>query len=361
MDAPMATDADGAQLVGFDVLGEPGIDDAEATPLTAALVIVERDDTILLVHDRWKQAWELPGGGREPGETPRQTAIRELAEESGVRADDLVFAGVARYILPPDRRRERLAIYRTTIDLDPVPSCQPNDEIAAVRWWRPAEQIDQLSTLDAALVRHILQMSEWETTIATYQQLAQRYATRTVPTSPENRAPLLDRIADLLPHGRMLELGSGPGWDADYLEAQGLTVRRSDATPAFVEMMRAGGAAAELVDVRTDDLGGPWDGVLANAVLLHLTRDEFATAVGRIRGAVRPGGLFVFTLKEGDGEAWSAAKLDLPRWFVYWREPELRTVLGRQGWQIESLEQRPGRHEDWIQVIARPSVAHQGP
>ena len=32
------------------------------------------------------------------------------------------------------------------------------------------------------------------------------------------------------------------------------------------------------------------------------------------------------TLKEGDGEAWSAAKLGQPRWFVYWREPRKRNA-----------------------------------
>ncbi|SDS44399.1 NUDIX domain-containing protein [Microlunatus soli] len=353
MDEPIAVTADGERLTGFEVVAEPRLEDSDGFPLTASLVIVERDDAVLLVHDRWKDRWELPGGGREPGETVRQTAVRELVEETGVRSDALVLAGVARYVLQPDERRERLAVYRTTIADDPVPGFAPNEEIAAVRWWRPGDQLDRLDTLDAALVRHILARAEGDVTIATYQQLADRYAERTTPTSPETRAPFLDRLISLLPQGKLLELGSGPGWDADYLQDQGLQVQRSDATPAFVEMMRSAGAAAELIDVRTDDLGGPWDAVLANAVLLHLSRDEFATATGRIRDAVRPGGLFAFTLKEGDGESWSAAKLDLPRWFVYWREPELRSVLQRQGWQIESLEHRAGRREDWIQVIAR--------
>jgi protein-L-isoaspartate O-methyltransferase len=35
--------------------------------------------------------------------------------------------------------------------------------------------------------------------------------------------------------GHILELGSGPGWDAAYLERRGVQVTRSDATRAFVE------------------------------------------------------------------------------------------------------------------------------
>lgn len=352
MDAPMATADDGGQLIGFDVVAEPDLD-ADEIALTASLVIAERDGAVLLVYDRWKQVWELPGGGRESVETPRQTAIRELAEETGVRDVELILLGASQYVLPPDHRRERLAIYRAALDEDPVPDFTPDTEIGAIRWWDRAEQLDDLSTLDAALVRHILGRTEGDATIATYQRLADRYAERTVPTSPENRAPLLERIVELLPRGTLLELGSGPGWDAEYLEQRGLTVQRSDATPAFVDMMRSNGVDARRIDVRCDDLGGPWDAVLANAVLLHLTREEFAAAVGRVHDAVRPGGLFVLTLKEDDGESWSAAKLDLPRWFTYWREGPLRQALTAAGWQILGLEHRPGRRDDWIQVIAR--------
>ncbi|MEV0247053.1 NUDIX hydrolase [Nocardia sp. NPDC050712] len=31
--------------------------------------------------------WELPGGGIEPGEAPEQAAIREVAEETGLRIE----------------------------------------------------------------------------------------------------------------------------------------------------------------------------------------------------------------------------------------------------------------------------------
>ena len=39
----------------------------------------------------WPDSWCFPGGGLEPGETPRQGAVRELAEETGIEvaADDL--------------------------------------------------------------------------------------------------------------------------------------------------------------------------------------------------------------------------------------------------------------------------------
>jgi hypothetical protein len=130
-------------------------------------------------------------------------------------------------------------------------------------------------------------------------------------------------------------------------------VSRTDATPAFVEMMRAAGREARLLDIRTSDLGGPWEAVLAQAVLLHLDRAQFADALQRIRQAVMDGGVLAFTVKEGDGDAWSEAKLDLPRHFTYWRERSLRDVLAQTRWAVMSIDRIAGRVEPWLYVMAR--------
>ena len=130
---------------------------------------------------------------------------------------------------------------------------------------------------------------------------------------------------------------------------------RSDATPAFVERLRAAGHDAQLLDIRSGDLGGPYNGVLANAVLLHLSRDQFRDALRRVRQAVTAGGLLAVTLKEGDGDQWSTAKLGMPRHFTYWREAALRRALPDTGWDITFLAHVPGRADQWLHVIARAS------
>jgi hypothetical protein len=130
-------------------------------------------------------------------------------------------------------------------------------------------------------------------------------------------------------------------------------VSLTDATPAFVEMMRAAGREARLLDIRTADLGGPWEAVLAQAVLLHLDRAQFADALQRIRQAVMNGGVLAFTVKEGDCGTWSEAKLDLPRYFTYWRERSLREVLAQTRWAVMSIDRVAGRVEPWLYVMAR--------
>lgn len=195
-----------------------------------------------------------------------------------------------------------------------------------------------------------------DATIATYEQAAMLYREQSTRRTP-GLSGFLDRLAELVLErqpegGHVLEIGSGPGLDADHLESRGVRVTRTDATEAFVDMLRAGGHEALLMDVRSDDLGGPYDGVLADAVLLHLSRSQFEDALGRIRGAVASGGIFAFTLKEGDGDAWSDAKLGLPRWFTYWNEAPVHEVLARTGWSVLSVDHVAGHSEPWLYVIA---------
>lgn len=60
-----------------------------AGPVAATIAVVARDNTVLLVRranppDQGR--WGFPGGKIERGETLAQAALRELLEETGVRA-----------------------------------------------------------------------------------------------------------------------------------------------------------------------------------------------------------------------------------------------------------------------------------
>lgn len=60
-----------------------------------ACVVFDDDGRVLLVrHTYGRLNWELPGGGADPGESPDETAVREIREETGleVRIDRLTGA-----------------------------------------------------------------------------------------------------------------------------------------------------------------------------------------------------------------------------------------------------------------------------
>jgi 8-oxo-dGTP pyrophosphatase MutT (NUDIX family) len=61
------------ERVGHDLLLLPGV-----------TAIIRQDDRFLLARQRDTERWSLVGGGIEPGETPQEAIIREVAEELGV-------------------------------------------------------------------------------------------------------------------------------------------------------------------------------------------------------------------------------------------------------------------------------------
>ncbi len=192
-----------------------------------------------------------------------------------------------------------------------------------------------------------------DVTLAAYEKTVEAYCAAAPAGVDPALAALLDAVVTTVPGGCVLELGSGPGREAEYLEQRGLTVDRTDACLGFVERLRQGGHAARALDVRSGDLGGPFDAVLANAVLLHLDRGEMERALRACHAATRASGVLALTVKDGDGEGWSTAKIGEPRWFVYWRPQPLRELLARTGWQLLQLEQVQGRTEPWLHVLCQ--------
>jgi 8-oxo-dGTP diphosphatase len=62
--------------------------------VAAGALIFDDQGRILLIRHRWRQAWEYPVGVADPGESPLQTAKREVHEEVGLRPDSFTLLGV---------------------------------------------------------------------------------------------------------------------------------------------------------------------------------------------------------------------------------------------------------------------------
>lgn len=194
-----------------------------------------------------------------------------------------------------------------------------------------------------------VELSANAVTLATYEQAMDRWREATSEDVAGAQLVFMERVLVLLPPGgRVLEIGSGSGRDADWFEARGLVVRRTDGCAAFVEALRAAGHAADLLDVLRDPVPTGFDLVYASAVLLHVEALDLPGVLTRLAEAAP---LIAFTLKVGEGAAWSTAKTGLPRFFQYWDEATLREALARTPWRVQLLEQRRGRSEDWLQVV----------
>jgi SAM-dependent methyltransferase len=208
-------------------------------------------------------------------------------------------------------------------------------------------------------------------TVAAYDSSAAAYAegTRVVPDGVAAEVDAF--VRHLGPGARVLEIGSGPGRDARLLEEAGrdlaMSVRRTDVSPGFVDLLRAEGHDADVLDPLVDDLTDPvgpaagtagdgrYDGVWAQACLLHVDRGDLPTVLGRLAAVTRPGGPLLVSVKEGDGDQWSVhGHVSRPRRFVLWREEPLREVVAAAGWEVDAVVRGRGRDgEPWLDVRAR--------
>ena len=70
-------------------------------------VLIKNGDRILLEKrdkDPMQGAWKAPGGHMEYGETPEQTAMREVQEELGVTLSDLKFRTMTNDVFEADKK-----------------------------------------------------------------------------------------------------------------------------------------------------------------------------------------------------------------------------------------------------------------
>ncbi len=193
-----------------------------------------------------------------------------------------------------------------------------------------------------------------KTTIDSYNEHVNEYINGTPQIVDGDVKVWIDKALSYVPtDGKVLELGSAFGRDALYIESAGLKVDRTDGTEAFVKLLQEQGHKARVLDAITDDFGGDYDMVFANAVLLHFTPTEVARVLIKAHDSLKSDGVLAFTVKQGDGEEWSDAKLDSPRYFCYWQEAGLRKSVEEAGFKVVDLSFGSTKNADWLQVIAR--------
>ena len=79
--------------------------------LGARVLCTDAEGRILLVRHSYAKGWHLPGGGIENGETAREAAIRELAEEGGVEPTEAPVM-ISLYANQKNFPNDHVAIYR---------------------------------------------------------------------------------------------------------------------------------------------------------------------------------------------------------------------------------------------------------
>jgi SAM-dependent methyltransferase len=180
-----------------------------------------------------------------------------------------------------------------------------------------------------------------------YDRIADEYAERLydeLAGKPFDRE-VLDRFATLIGHGRVCDVGCGPGHVTRYLHERGCDAFGIDVSPRMVKIARTRnlGCDFEVGDLRALEIA---DGSLAGVVcfysLIHLDRNEFAPALARLRRALAPRGRLLIAIHEGSdsrqpGEMWG---IPVNLQFNFFTYEELTAALLDAGFAIEQITHR---------------------
>jgi 2-polyprenyl-3-methyl-5-hydroxy-6-metoxy-1,4-benzoquinol methylase len=193
-------------------------------------------------------------------------------------------------------------------------------------------------------------------TVAAYEGYARRYAEVVSPEPSESAAATLRRFAEMLPAGgRVLDIGSGPGWDADFLETLGVRVHRTDVTAEFRTLQAERGHQVDALDVLTDEIAETYDGILMLAVLQHFERTDVDAVLRKLVNALNENGALLLSHPVGEDEFWEGSTGAYR--VVRWSGAMLDDRLQRAGLTVlwDKCEE-PGDHGVWRSVLARKAA-----
>lgn len=102
--------------------------------LTAGLVVT-KNNQLLLAYSNNKNAWYLPGGKVDKGETPKEALIREIREELNIDLQPDKIESYKHISAPAYGESPELIMEQDTFRYDLTENIQPSHEIAAVKYF----------------------------------------------------------------------------------------------------------------------------------------------------------------------------------------------------------------------------------
>lgn len=199
-----------------------------------------------------------------------------------------------------------------------------------------------------------------QTTVNTYNSSASDWAGK--HSSSGFWAEEMKRFHNLLPQGKLLEVGSGGGRDAyELISLYHYEYVGIDVSSELLKEAQKVNPQATLLLKSLYELDFPeksFDGFWTSATLLHIPKERIDEALGNIRRVVREGGIGFISIKKGLGEK---VEQDEPamedkreRLFAYYQKGEFADVLGRNGFEIIEFSEKPvSERTTWLVFLVR--------
>lgn len=170
-------------------------------------------------------------------------------------------------------------------------------------------------------------------------------------------------ISFLKPGSLVLDVGCGAGVKSQYLLDKGLKVVGIDFSEKMIEIAKreVPSATFHVADIKNlSGLQESFDGILAQAVLLHIPKIEADGVVKGLRDKLHNGGYLYIAVKEKreSGKEEEILKendygYEYERFFSYFTLPEIKSYIADAGMEMCYENVALSGHTNWIQVICR--------
>lgn len=200
---------------------------------------------------------------------------------------------------------------------------------------------------------------EEEATVKTYNRSASEWVSK--HSSERFWGEEMARFHELLPSGKILEIGSGGGRDAKELIALGYDYVGIDVSEGLLEEARKVNPDALFLQKSLYELDFPensFDGFWTSATLLHIPKSRINEALTNIHGVVKADGIGFISVKKGEGERVEEDEPEMedkrPRRFSYYSDEEFKEVLKRNNFEvIESKVRLMSERTTWLIYFVR--------
>ncbi len=130
----------------------------------------------------------------------------------------------------------------------------------------------------------------------------------------------------------LLEIGAGRGRDSKFFMDNGLDVTCTDLSPEMVELCRAKGLNAHVMDfLGLDFPAESFDAVYALNCLLHVPKKDLGSVLDTIRRLLKPDGLFylgVYGLDDFEG-VWPLDEYNPKRFFSFHTDEGIQKAVAQ--------------------------------
>ncbi|MDH5606757.1 MAG: NUDIX hydrolase, partial [Anaerolineae bacterium] len=149
----LAENKTGIQLLEYLNIPEHNIDYYK--PLSSAYAIIQVGGNVLIGFNKWRNQWEFPAGKLDAGETARDAAVRELAEETHQVVQNLAFKGLFRIYDKIQKERRYKSVFTGRLDVLAEFKQAEKDEMKEIILWNMKDDIGYVDEVDFKIVNMI--------------------------------------------------------------------------------------------------------------------------------------------------------------------------------------------------------------